>query len=57
MKKEATELNDKIEEMGDAVTGTALATLPVIVQIVNIPWMIVRAVTEETSGIVDGITG
>ena len=57
MKEEVIELNNTVEELGDAVTDTVAVTIPVIVQIVNIPWVIVRAVTEETSGLVDGIVG
>jgi hypothetical protein len=57
MKKEVTALNNTVEELGDAVTDTVAVTIPVVVQIVNIPWVVVRTFTEETSGLVDGIVG
>lgn len=57
MKKEVTDLNNTIEEVGDAVSGTVSATVPVAVQIINIPWLVLRTLTEETSGIVDEIVG
>lgn len=57
MKEQVTALNDTVEELGDAVTDTVAVTIPVIVQIVNIPWVIARTITEETSGIVDEIIG
>lgn len=57
MRKQVLELNNRIEDAGDAVTGTVSAVVPVAVQVINIPWMLVRAVTEETSGLVDEIIG
>ena len=57
MKKEATELNNNIEEIGDAISGTVSAIIPLSIEIINIPWIVVRTITEETSGIVDEILG
>ena len=57
MRKEVADLNNTIEEVGDAISGTISATVPVLVQVINIPWIVVRAVTEETSGMVDEIVG
>lgn len=57
MRKEVAELNNRIEDAGDAVTGTVSATVPVAVQIINIPWVVVRMITEETSGAIDQIIG
>ena len=57
MRKEVIELNNRIEDAGDAVTDTVSATVPVAVQIINLPWILVRTVTEETSGMIDGIVG
>lgn len=57
MRKQVAELNNRIEDAGDAVTDTVSATVPVVVQIINLPWMVVRTITEETSGLVDEIIG
>ena len=57
MRKEVIDLNNTVEEVGDAISGTVSATVPVLVEIVNLPWIVVRAITEETSGVIDGIVG
>jgi len=57
MRKEAIELNNNIEEIGDAVSGTVLSIIPLFVQIIDIPWAITRFATEETSGAIDQIIG
>ena len=57
MRKEATELNNNIEEIGDAISGTLSAIVPLSIEIINIPWIVVRTITEETSGLVDEVIG
>lgn len=57
MRKEVEELNNRVEDMGDAASDTISAIVPVGVQIINLPWILVRTITEETSGIVDEIVG
>ena len=57
MKKEVTALNDNIEDIGDAISGTISSSVQVGVQLINLPWIITRGVTEETSGLVDEIIG
>ena len=53
MREDITELNENIERIGDAITDTTISTISVSAQLINIPWMIARALTEETGGIVD----
>lgn len=55
MRKEITELNESIEDIGDAVTETAISSVDVTAQLANLPWQLIRAITEETGGLIDEI--
>lgn len=56
MRKEATEFNNGIEDIGDAISGTAISAISLVSVIISVPWLIVRTVTEESSGLIDEIT-
>lgn len=57
MREEVTELNENIETIGDSIVDTAVSLVDVSTQLINIPWIIYRAATEETGGLVDEISG
>jgi len=55
MRKEATEFNNSVEDIGDAISGTAISAISLASVIISVPWLIVRVATEESSGLIDEI--